>query len=118
ERMESARRQLEESGATLNLLDDRGQPSWSFDPLPFVIKPDEWSALEDGLVQRAQLLDAVLADLYGPQSLLAAHAVPPMLVHANRHFLRPCRVTDDKPPVRPLGQYAVDLVRLSDGRWH
>jgi uncharacterized circularly permuted ATP-grasp superfamily protein/uncharacterized alpha-E superfamily protein len=118
ERMESARRQLEESGATVNLLDDRGQPSWSFDPLPFVITPDEWSALEDGLVQRAALLDAVLADLYGAQTLLAERLLPPMLVHANRHFLRGCRVTDAEPPRRWLGQYAVDLVRLGDGRWH
>jgi uncharacterized circularly permuted ATP-grasp superfamily protein/uncharacterized alpha-E superfamily protein len=118
ERVESARRQLEESGATLNLLDDRGKPSWSFDPLPFVITPDEWTALEAGLVQRAALLDSVLADLYGPQRLLAERLVPPMLVHANRHFLRPCRVTDARPPGRWLGQYAVDLVRTGDGRWH
>ena len=118
ERVESARRQLEESGATVNLLDDRGKPSWSFDPLPFVITPDEWSALEAGLIQRAGLLDAILGDLYGPQALLAERLLPPMLVHANRHFLRACRVTDGKPPVRQLGQYAVDLVRLSDGRWH
>src|ERR671929_202218 len=62
ERMESARRQLEESGATVNLLDERGRPNWTFDPLPFVVTPDEWSALEDGLVQRARLLDATLAD--------------------------------------------------------
>jgi uncharacterized circularly permuted ATP-grasp superfamily protein/uncharacterized alpha-E superfamily protein len=117
ERVESARRQLAESGATLNLLDDRGTPGWTFDPLPFVITPDEWSALEAGLVQRAGLLDALLADLYGPQSLLAERLLPPMLVHANRHFLRACRVTDAKPPGRWLGQYAVDLVRLSDGSW-
>lgn len=118
ERVESARRQLEESGATLNLLDARGKPSWTFDPLPFVITPDEWTALEAGLVQRASLLDAILADLYGPQTLLAEQRVPPMLVHANRHFLRACRVTDAKPPGRYLGQYAVDLVRLSSGQWH
>ena len=98
ERVESARRQLEESGATVNLLDDRGAPRWTFDPLPFVISPDEWSELEAGLIQRARLLDAVLADLYGPQTLLAERLVPPMLVHANRHFLRACRVTDAKPP--------------------
>jgi uncharacterized circularly permuted ATP-grasp superfamily protein/uncharacterized alpha-E superfamily protein len=118
ERLESARRQLEESGATLNLLDDRGKPSWTFDPLPFVITPDEWTALEAGLIQRAALLDSVLADLYGPQRLLAERLVPPMLVHANRHFLRPCRVTDARAPGRWLGQYAVDLVRTGDGRWH
>ena len=41
-----------------------------------------------------------------------------MLVHANRHFQRPCRVTDGKAPTRYLAHYAVDLVRLSNGRWH
>ncbi|MBV8394101.1 MAG: circularly permuted type 2 ATP-grasp protein, partial [Alphaproteobacteria bacterium] len=118
ERMESARRQLEESGATVNLLDDRGTPGWAFDPLPFVITPDEWSTIEQGLIQRAWLLDAVLADLYGPQSLLAERLVPPMLVHANRHFLRSCKVTDGYTPPRHLAQYAVDLVRQGDGKWY
>src|SRR5258708_35008965 len=118
DRVESARRQLAESGATFNLLDDRGAPGWTCDPLPFVIAPDEWAAIEAGLIQRATLLDGVLADLYGPQQLLAEKLVPPMLVHANRHFLRACRVTDGVPPARPLAQYAVDLVRQGDGRWY
>lgn len=118
ERVESARRQLEESGATVNLLDDRGAPRWAFDPLPFVVKPDEWSLLERGLIQRARLLDALLADLYGPQDLLKRRLVPPMLVHANRQFHRACQAMDGQAPTRHLGHYAVDLVRLSDGRWH
>ncbi len=118
ERVESARRQLEESGATVNLLDDRGAPRWSFDPLPVVIASDEWAQLETGLTQRARLLDAILADLYGPQTLLTQHRLPPMLVHANRHFHRPCRVVDGIAPTRHLAHYAVDLVRLGNGRWH
>lgn len=118
ERVESARRQLEESGATVNLLDDRGAPRWSFDPLPLVIAPDEWSMIEEGVIQRARLLDAVLADIYGPQTLLKERLLPPMLIHANRHFLRPARVTDGARPGRYLATYAVDLVRLSDGHWH
>ena len=118
DRVESARRQLQESGATYNLLDERSTPNWSFDPLPFVIAPDEWQAIEAGLVQRARLLDGLLADLYGPQKMLSERLVPPMLVHANRHFLRACRATDGSRPPRHLGQYAVDLVRLGDGRWH
>ena len=52
--------------------------SFSAGVRPFVITPDEWTALEAGLVQRAWLLDALLADLYGPQSLLAERLVPPM----------------------------------------
>src|SRR5437868_3510152 len=79
ERVDSARRQLEESGATVNLLDDRGAPRWTFDPLPFVVTPDEWAHIESGVIQRAQLLDAVLADIYGPQLLLKEHLLPPML---------------------------------------
>ena len=118
ERVESARRQLQESGATVNLLDDRGKPGWNFDPLPFVVAPDEWASIEAGLIQRATLLDGILADLYGPQTLLKDKLVPPMLVHANRYFLRPCRVTDGVAPARHLGQYAVDLVRQGDGRWY
>ncbi|MGD9885522.1 MAG: circularly permuted type 2 ATP-grasp protein [Reyranella sp.] len=122
ERVESARRQLEESGATVNLLDDRAAPRWSLDPLPFVITPDEWSTIESGVIQRAHLLDAVLTDLYGPQTLLRQGLVPPMLVHANRHFLRPCRVVDGTTPAHRLAHrlshYAVDLVRLGNGQWH
>jgi uncharacterized circularly permuted ATP-grasp superfamily protein/uncharacterized alpha-E superfamily protein len=118
ERLESARRQLEESGATVNLLDDRKAPRWRFDPLPFVITPDEWHDLETGLIQRARLLDKILADLYGRQTLLAERLVPPALVHANRQFLRPCRVTDGQTPARYLSQYAIDLVRLNNGTWH
>ena len=49
-------------------------------------------------IQRAGLLDAMLADLYGPQKLLRERRVPPMLVHGNRHFLRPCRVMDGTAP--------------------
>jgi uncharacterized circularly permuted ATP-grasp superfamily protein/uncharacterized alpha-E superfamily protein len=122
ERLESARRQLEESGATLNLLDDRGAARWQFDPLPFVVAPNEWAALEQGLIQRARLLDGVLADLYGPQSLLKEKLVPPALVHANHRYHRACQVTDgpdgQRAPPRYLSQYAVDLVRLGDGTWH
>ncbi|MFO1082872.1 MAG: circularly permuted type 2 ATP-grasp protein [Reyranellaceae bacterium] len=118
ERVESARRQLEESGATVNLLDDRGKPRWAFDPLPVVITPDEWAHIESGVVQRARLLDSILADVYGRQDLLRQRLLPPTVVQANRHFLRACRVRDGQPPGRFLSHYAVDLVRLSNGRWH
>ena len=35
-----------------------------------VIAPDEWAGIEAGLIQRAKLLDRILADVYGPQTLL------------------------------------------------
>src|ERR1700756_2649555 len=39
---------------------------WSLDTLPVVISAADWEVLEAGLVQRSRLLDAVLADIYGP----------------------------------------------------
>ena len=44
---------------------------WQLDPLPLVLDEREWATLEAGVVQRAELLDAVLADLYGARRLLA-----------------------------------------------
>src|ERR1700759_3066611 len=67
ERVESARRQLEESGAPGHLLDARGSPRWTFDPLPVVLTPDEWAHIESGVIQRARFLNAILSDFYGPQ---------------------------------------------------
>lgn len=89
-------------------------PAWRLDPLPLPLPAAEFAALEDGLDQRARLIEAVLADIFGPQLLLAEGAVPPALVFANPHFLRPCR--DLAPPVR-LHRYAADLVRGADGCW-
>ena len=38
---------------------------WRLDPLPLILDDREWSSLEAGVVQRAELLDAIMADLYG-----------------------------------------------------
>jgi uncharacterized circularly permuted ATP-grasp superfamily protein len=78
-RWEQARRLLRENGVTYNVYGDpRGTDRpWELDPLPLLLPADEWSALEAGLAQRAQLLNLVLADLYGPQRLLRDGALPP-----------------------------------------
>ena len=91
-------------------------PSWRLDPVPFPIAPAEFAILEAGLRQRACLLEAVLADLYGPQALLADGTVPPALVFANPGFLRACRGSP-APPGPFLQNYAADLVRSPDGQW-
>src|ERR1017187_8019997 len=37
-------------------------PPWNLDPIPLLIPPSEWNALEAGLIQRARLLNCILAD--------------------------------------------------------
>ena len=62
---------------------------WRLDPLPYVVPARTWAGLERGLVQRAELLAAVLADLHGPQRLLAEGVVPPAAVLRHPGLLRP-----------------------------
>ena len=60
-------RQIDENGVTYNVYAMADGPSrpWSLDVLPLLIPGTEWEQLERGLRQRARLLNAVAADLYG-----------------------------------------------------
>ena len=111
-------RAFAEEGATSFLPGmAQAEPSWRCDPLPLPLPAAEFATLAEGLAQRARLLDALLADLYGEQRLLAERRVPPELIFANPGFLRPCR-NAGRPPPRPMLQtYAADLLRGPDGRW-
>lgn len=111
------RRLLQENGVTYNPLGDpegAGRP-WPLDPLPLLVLSREWAALERGLVQRAECLDALLADLYGRQEILREGLLPVEVVAADPRFLRPC-VGIAPRCGRFLEVYAADLVRDADGR--
>ena len=116
--VELARRLIVENGVTYNVYADpqgRDRP-WALDPLPFLLPASEWRRIEAGVTQRAQLLNSLLADLYGPQELLAKGAIPPELAFGHPNYLWPCRGV--KPPHGTwLHVYAVDLARAPDGRW-
>lgn len=117
-RWQTAKQRIRENGVTYNVYGDplgMDRP-WNLDAIPLVIPPSEWSQLEAGLIQRARLLNLILADLYGPQRLLHGGLLPPALVFANPGFWRPChgvRVAGDTY----LHLLAVDLARGPDGDW-
>lgn len=117
-RWEAGRRLVQEQGITFNTQGEGGGQSrqWLLDPVPLVISPAEWAHLERGLVQRATLINLVLADCYGPQNLLRQGRIPPGLLYAQPDFLRPC------VGIKPAGGvflnlYAADVGRSPDGRW-
>src|ERR1700674_5820477 len=77
--LHSATQRIRENGVTYNVYGDplgMDRP-WNLDAIPLMIPPSEWNQLEAGLIQRARLLNLILADLYGPQRLLRGGLIPP-----------------------------------------
>ncbi len=117
-RSDTCRRLVHEHGITYNVYGDPlgVERPWQLDPVPFLLSAEEWRGIEAGLVQRATLLDRVLADCYGVQDLIRTAWLPPALVFAQPDFLRP--LNGSRPEGgRYLHFYAADLARSPDGRW-
>ena len=117
-RWEEARRLLHEHGVSYDVHGDRDGAArpWNLSPIPVVFGPDTWTPLTAGLSQRARLLDRVLADIYGPQKLVAEGRLPPELLFGHPGFLRPCvGIVAAAGAVSPL--YSADVVRGRDGRF-
>ena len=117
-RWETGRRFIHEQGVTYNVYGDPMgmERPWELDPVPMVIAADEWKQLEAALIQRATLINAVLADCYGDQKLIHQGGLPPALVLSQLDFLRPCHGIKPANGVF-LDCYAVDLARSPDGKW-
>lgn len=118
QRWEQVARFVRENGMVYHAYGDPATAvrPWNLDAFPLIIPAQEWQDLAQGLVQRARLLNAILADLYGPQALLAKGLVPAGLVFGNPGFARPFH-GQHGPGDRYLHLYAVDLARASDGQW-
>jgi len=113
-----AERRIRENGITYNIYGDPlgASRTWKIDIVPLLIPADEWRFIEAGIIQRAQLLNLLLEDLYGAQDLVARGQFPAALLYANPAFLRPL-VGVRVPPHSYLHMLAVDLARSPDGQW-
>jgi len=111
-------RQVRDNGITYNVYADENGPQrpWSLDLFPLIVDPASWQRIEVGVLQRMRLLERVMADVYGPQTLLHDGLLPPALVHAHPGYLRAMH------GVEPVGERylhiaAFDLARGPDGNW-
>ena len=117
-RRDSCEQIIHEQGITYTVYgDSRGaERPWQLDPIPLVISQGEWRGVEKALVQRATLINRILADCYGKQDLIRTAWLPPALVFAQPDFLRP--VHGLVPPEEKfLHFYGADLARSPDGQW-
>ena len=118
DRIELVERAIRDSGVTYNVYaDPQGlDRPWDLDVLPLILPADEWDGIAAGIMQRAELLNSVLADLYGAARLLHEGQLPPGLILGHSGFLRAACGT--RPPGGIfLHSYAADLARSPDGRW-
>src|ERR1700684_89220 len=115
-RFGSADRHLREAGVTYRAPGETAERLWPLSHLPLLIDEAEWQQLTAGIVQRAELLELVLSDLYGEGRLVAEGAIPAAAIAGSTEYLRAgCGVTT--PGGRYLSLYAADVGRGPDGRW-
>ncbi|WP_456697298.1 circularly permuted type 2 ATP-grasp protein [Aeromicrobium sp. P5_D10] len=110
------RRFLANDGVTYTPPERETVP-WRLDPFPLIVEASEWAPLEVGLTQRTELLNAILVDLYGGQTLLSSGVLPPAVVYAHQGFLRVSARASARD-LHPLLITAADLGRNSAGDWH
>ncbi|WP_424002617.1 circularly permuted type 2 ATP-grasp protein [Maribacter sp. IgM3_T14_3] len=108
---------LSENGVTYNVYNDpKGMHRpWNLNVVPFMLHQEEWTKVEAGLKQRAELLNLVLKDVYGERKLIKNGIVPFEVIYGHRGFLRQCSGMELKLE-KFLSIYAADLCRGTDGR--
>ena len=107
---------LADDGVTYGNPEAGPQP-WRLDPMPLVLDATTWSRLDIGLAQRAELLAAVLGDLYGDRRLLAEGVIPAAVVFGHSGYTRPIARSTGFDP-HPLVLSSADLGRDAAGDWH
>jgi uncharacterized circularly permuted ATP-grasp superfamily protein/uncharacterized alpha-E superfamily protein len=89
-------------------------PYWHLEPAPLVIAAEEWALLEAACVQRARLVNALLADIYNKQEVLHARILPPEVIFSDPYYRRPCLgLNPDRAD--PATVIRFDLVKTTAG---
>ncbi len=113
---ERVARQAHELGTAFRLPGDAEERSWPLSPLPLVIGEADWRLIEAGVTQRAELQERLLADLYGPQTVIAEGLLPAAVVTGSPHLQR-AMINVAPTGGHWLHIYAADLARGPDGEW-
>ena len=83
---------------------------WPLSHMPVLIDAKEWEQIAGSLKQRADLLEAVVADLYGPNQLVADAALPGQLIAQSSEWIRPL------VGVKPRGGHHLNFVAFEISR--
>lgn len=88
-----------------------------FDPIPRVIRHEEFRYLERGLKQRVDALNCFLQDIYGPKRIVRDGVIPAEFIFSAKGFLPPC---DGVVPPKGIFSHisGIDLVQAKDDSWY
>lgn len=108
---------VRETGIAHDLFADPSQniQPWRLDLMPVAFSSAEWDRIAAAVTQRARLMEAVLADVYGRQALLRRGLIPPEVVFNDPSYLRSCHGLE--PSAGRIQFFAADLARDATGDW-
>jgi uncharacterized circularly permuted ATP-grasp superfamily protein len=112
------RRRIADNGVTYNIYSDTTSQArpWALDLLPMIVPEHEWQTIERGVLQRVRLLNDVLADVYGPQTLIKRGLLPTAIVQGHPAY-RPTAYGARPADGTHLHVAGFDLARGPEGRW-
>ncbi|MEH3122199.1 MAG: circularly permuted type 2 ATP-grasp protein [Sphingomonas phyllosphaerae] len=113
---ERVQRHAIDIGTGFRIIGEDSERPWPVSPVPLLIEAQEWARIERGIVQRADLFETILRDLYGPSKLVERGHFPATLVTGSPFFLRPL-VGLAPPGGHHLHFVAIDLGRSPSGEW-
>ncbi len=78
-RFARANQYLLDAGVFYRVYDENGtqEREWPLAHIPILINEDEWRSITLGLTQRADLLEDIVADIYGENRLIRDGLLPP-----------------------------------------
>ena len=117
-RFERADQYLRDAGVFYRKYDgaEGKERAWPLAHVPLMIGEDEWERISQGLTQRAEMLELLLADIYGENKLVSRGLLPAELIARNAEFLRP--MVGIKPASGHFLHFcAFELGRGPDGGW-
>lgn len=86
------------------------------DTLPVILAANDWAGLESGIIQRARLAEAAIADIYTDARIVSSGLVPPGLVYGGPAFAAHCAGWQH-PPGQWLHVYEANVARTATGEW-
>jgi len=89
---------------------------WPLSHIAVLMDEGDWAEISAGLIERAELLDYVLRDFYGDNTLVASGQLPGTLLSRNPAWLRP--MVGAAPVDTPLlNSASFEIGRGPDGKW-